>query len=76
MRPFIKDNNGKPSVTLTAFVVGFIIVCAKLIFSGIQINDKLKLAEFDGTDFGVAIAALGAVYTLRKNSKKDEEKKD
>ena len=70
----MKDNDGKPSVTLTAFVVGFIVVCLKLVFSGVQFNEHMKLSDFSGVDFGAAIAALGGVYALRKNSK--QEKKD
>jgi hypothetical protein len=72
MDMFLKDNNGKPSVTLTAFVVGFAVLCFKLLFSGIQITEHIKLDQFSGTEFGVAIAALGGVYTLRKNNKESK----
>ncbi len=70
---FLKNKNGEPSVTLTAFVLGFVVVCAKLIFSGMQITDNFKLDQFSGVEFGAAIAALGGVYTLQKK-KKDEGK--
>ena len=65
---------GKASVTLTMFVVGFIAVTAKLVFSGITVAG-IKIADFSGVEYGAAIAALGGVYTLRKRDtiKKDKD---
>jgi hypothetical protein len=54
------------SVTLTAFVVGFIVCLLKLIFSGIAIG-QFKLAIFTGMDFASAITALGGVYSLKQH---------
>jgi hypothetical protein len=77
----IKDvKTGKPSYTVTAFVVGFLVVNAKLILSGITIADKFTFASFSGVDYAAAIAALGGIYVMRKNasikSDKDETKND
>ena len=60
------------------FVYGFVIVTLKLIFSGIQVTNELKLAEFSGTDFAAAIASLGGIYAYRKNNsiKQEDPNKD
>jgi hypothetical protein len=73
MNIFLKDKNGEPSATLTMFVTGCIVVFAKLIFSGIQLTDSIKLTQFTGIEFAAAIAALGGVYTLRKNNKSEKK---
>lgn len=68
---------GAPSYTLSVFLYGFVIVALKLIFSGIQITENIKLAEFSGVDFAAAIGALGSIYVLRKNTSiKPEDNKD
>lgn len=70
---FLKDpKTGRESVTLTAFVVGFLVCTGKLLLSGIK-TDLITFEQFSGSDFGIAVGALGAIYTLRKNStiKKD-----
>lgn len=36
----IKDSAGKPSVTMTAFVTGFVVVNAKLLLSGVTLDRK------------------------------------
>jgi hypothetical protein len=64
----IKDvKTKKPSYTTTAFVYGFIVLNAKLILSGIQITETFKISDFSGVDYAAGIAAIGTVYTLRKN---------
>lgn len=65
---FTDQKTGKPSYTLTMLAIGFAVVNLKLLFSGIQLTQTLKLSEFSGTDYGAAIAALGGVYSFRKNS--------
>lgn len=68
MNLWLKDpKTGKESVTLTVFVYGFVIASAKLLVSGIEVVDKLKMSDFSGVDFAAVIAALGTVYTMRKN---------
>lgn len=66
----LKDSNGQPSVTVTAFVVGFLVASAKLLFSGMTIGG-MTLSPFTGSDFSIAISAVSALYLLRRN-KTDE----
>jgi hypothetical protein len=70
----LKDSSGKPSVTVTAFVVGFLVASAKLLVSGMTLG-SLTLSQFSGVDFAAAITALGGIYVLRRSqesSKKSE----
>jgi len=66
MKYLIKDSTGKPSVTHTAFIIGFLAATAKLLLSGITIGD-LTVEQFNGVEYGAAISALGAIYVLRRN---------
>lgn len=67
MNIWITDPKTKePSVTLTAFVVGFLVCLFKLLSSGIAISD-FHLAVFSGVDFAAAITALGGVYSLKQH---------
>ncbi len=61
----IKNSDGKPSVTMTAFVLGFIVVNAKLLLSGVTIG-TFVISTFDGVSYAAAIVALGGVYIMRK----------
>lgn len=79
---FILKNlkTGKPSYTLTAFIIGFAVINMKLLFSGIDIMGKFKMSSFSGTDYGVALAALGSLHIANKKvvsdiSKSKEEQK-
>lgn len=74
---FIDTKTGKPSYTLTMLVIGFAVVNFKLLFSGVQLTETIKLDSFSGTDYGASMAALGGIYTWRKNNtiKSDEEQK-
>lgn len=62
----LTDTQGKKSSTLTVFVLGSITVHAKLIFSGMSLGG-LTLAPFSGGEYAAAMAALGAIYVLRRN---------
>lgn len=62
---FIKDSSGEKSVTVTAFILGFAVVNLKLLGSGLTVAG-LTLAPFSGTEYAAAIAALGAVYVMRR----------
>ena len=74
MKKFLlKDSSGEPSLTMTAFVLGFIVVNFKLLVSGLTIGG-LKMAAFSGTEYGAALAALGAIYVLRRSTTKKEDK--
>lgn len=61
----IKDSTGHPSVTMTAFVLGFITVNLKLLISGLTIG-SYTMSAFNGVDYSAAIAALGAIYVTRR----------
>lgn len=65
-RFLLKNSDGKKSVTMTSFVIGFVVVNAKLIFSGMSFGG-FTVSQFTGSEYGVAVAALGSVYTLRRN---------
>ena len=65
---YLKDpKTQKESVTLTMFVLGFVVVVAKLLVSGVTIGG-FQMAQFTGSDFAMSVAALGTVYVMRKNS--------
>ena len=68
----IKDSSGKKSVTMTAFVLGFVVVNAKLLLSGLSVG-ALTFGLFSGTEYGIAVSALGAIYILRRNTGKETE---
>lgn len=68
----IKDSAGKPSVTMTAFVTGFVVVNAKLLLSGVTLAGY-TMAAFTGGEYAAAVGALGAVYVLRRNSEKENK---
>lgn len=65
MEQFFLKRNGVPSTTRTAFFVGFVVCLLKLVFSGLELG-SIKLEPFTGSDFAMAIGALGAVYSLDK----------
>jgi len=67
---YLRDpKNGKDSVTLTAFIVGFIVCLAKLALAGMTIYGT-EFAPFSGVDFAAAVGALGAIYGYRKMTDK------
>jgi hypothetical protein len=70
----LKDTSGKKSTTLTAFIIGFITVNIKLLISGLTIGGY-TMSNFSGIDYSAALAALGAIYVLRRStdSHKDED---
>ena len=66
MQFYLKDpKTGEPSVTLTLFVTGTLVAVLKLLLSGITIKG-FAMSTFSGVDFAAAVAALGGVYTLRR----------
>ena len=70
---WIQDPKTKqPSVTLTAFMIGFVVAVTKLLISGIELQG-IKMSQFSGSDFAAAVGALGAIYVMRRHkSQKDE----
>ena len=63
----LTDTSGKKSTTLTAFVLGFVIVNIKLLASGLTLGGY-SMSEFTGGDYSAAMAALGAIYVLRRST--------
>jgi len=63
----IKDSRGDKSVTMTAFVIGFVVVNLKLLVSGLTLAGY-QMAAFTGVDYSAALSALGAVYILRRKT--------
>lgn len=62
---FIKDKNGEPSVTLSAFVLGFVMASLKLLISGVEVAG-FTAEKFSGGDYAACLSALGAIYILRR----------
>lgn len=76
-RLLIKDSAGVPSVTMTAFVTGFIVVNLKLLIAGMTIAG-FTMTAFSGVEYAAAVGALGTVYVMRRGSgqKETKNKKD
>lgn len=70
-RFLLKDSSGKKSVTVTAFIIGFLVVNFKLLASGMTVGD-FTMNPFTGVEYAAAIAALGAVYVMRRSNNKEE----
>jgi len=68
-----KSQDPNKSVTLTMFVIGFIVALTKLILSGITIG-SVVFQPFSGVDFAAVSAGLGSIYALRRSQgpSKDE----
>lgn len=65
----------RQSLTARAFILGSLIVNAKLLLSGITIKN-MSFAIFTGSDYAVAFGSLIAGYSLRQSVRKPEEKKE
>lgn len=70
---WIKDTTSNKSITATAFVVGFVIVNLKLLVAGLTLAG-ISFSPFSGSDYGIAVGALGAIYVLRRATGKEEKK--
>lgn len=68
----LSDSDGSKSVTVTAFILGFLVVNLKLIISGMVIYG-VNCGTFTGSEYSMAVAALGAVYVLRRNARDKTE---
>jgi hypothetical protein len=68
----VKDSKGKPSLTATAFIIGFVVVNLKLILSGFEF-ENFKITLFSGGEYAAAVGALGAVYVLRRSTDNDKK---
>lgn len=63
----LKDSSGNKSLTATVFVLGFLVVNLKLVFSGMTLMG-VTLANFGGGDYAAAVGALGAIYVMRRST--------
>ena len=70
----IKDSSGEKSVTMTVFVIGFIVVCLKLLVSDLDILGY-HMSTFTGVDFAAAVTGLGGIYILRRKKKGNKDEK-
>lgn len=68
-RFLIKNSDGKPSTTMTAFIVGFAVVNLKLLISGLTLGGY-TMAAFSGGEYAAAVGALGAIYVMRRSQGK------
>ena len=70
--PLFNDSSGNPSLTTTAFVLGFVVAVLKLLISGLTIG-SFKMDTFTGVDFAAVVGALGTVYAMRRNNSENKE---
>ena len=65
---WLKDpDDNEPSITISLFVLGFVIAAIKLLLSGCTIG-VFSMSQFSGVDFAAVVGALGTVYAARKHS--------
>lgn len=64
---YLKDTDGKPSLTATLLVAGFAVCTLKLLLSGLEVG-AIKLGVFTGGDYSLALAALSGLYWARRNA--------
>ncbi len=64
---------GKPSYSLTMTVVAFFVINLKLLFSGVEIVDKVKMSDFSGTDYAASLAAISGLHIFNKKANKDNK---
>lgn len=74
MNIMLNDKDGNPSATRTVFLYGCLICIAKLALSGMNFK-WFQIPVFSGSDFGVAIASLGGIYSLSKHIENIKEEK-
>ena len=72
----LKDTKGEKSTTMTVFIIGFIVVCIKLLASGLTIGGY-QMSPFSGVDFSAAMSSLAFLYLGRRSKFiKEKENKD
>jgi len=62
-----RDSSGKKSLTATVFIWGAAVVNIKLALSGLVVLGT-KFPDFTGGDYGMALAALGGIYVMRRST--------
>lgn len=66
MNILLNGPDGQPSATRTVFLYGCLVCIGKLALSGFSMK-WIQVPVFAGSDFGMAIAALGGIYSLNKH---------
>lgn len=66
MTLMLQDKDGNPSTTRSVFFYGCLVCIVKLALSGMNLK-IIQMPVFSGSDFGMAIAALGGIYSLNKH---------
>lgn len=66
MNFILNGPDGQPSTTKTVFLYGCLVCIGKLALSGFSMK-WITVPVFAGSDFGMAIAALGSIYALDKH---------
>lgn len=69
----LKDKDGNPSTNRSVFFYGCVVCILKLVLSKMDLG-FVKVPEFSGGDFGMAVAALGSIYSLDKHVNNINEK--
>ena len=70
---WLKDpKTGKKSVTLTLFLIAFMVAITKVLLAGLTIKE-LSFGAFTGADFAAVVGAMGGVYGFRKFTDKDKD---
>lgn len=75
MSLMLNGPEGNPSTTRTVFFVGCLVCIGKLALSGMNLK-WFQVPVFSGSDFGMAIAALGGIYSLQKHINNNALDKD
>lgn len=66
--------SGNPSTARSVFWYGCLICLLKLALSKLDFG-AIKIPEFTGSEFAVAIGALGSIYALDKHITNQKEDK-
>lgn len=70
---WIKRPSKEFSVSLTFFMIGYMVATLKLLISGLQLG-SVQMQPFSGTDYAAVVGSLGAIYAFRRNSEKKLDK--
>jgi hypothetical protein len=62
---YLRDSEGKKSLTATCFFLGFIVITIKYFLEGMTLG-SFVFRHMDGVDYGIALTALGGIYVARK----------
>ena len=66
MNLMMTNKEGNPCTSRTIFWYGALICLVRLAFSGFDLG-FIQIPVFSGTDFAVALGALGGIRTLDKH---------